>query len=226
MGSNDVYPDDESFVVGNGEMRQAQEVATEGGRLRPCSGVLLMVALITVSAGCDSERSRAVLYQGRIGPGHNRVAHRVSDSAARHGGQLARTQWEYEIRNRAREAPREHFANLSAATLRERLREAADEHGLEVVSVNLLRPRQLAPEIIVRTTDYLGLAHTLPGILHKLDPHEGSSDTRGWSYEAFFIEARDERGVPFLAVFNHWRGQHKGGGQWARSEALYPFLHG
>ena len=92
--------------------------------------------------------------------------------------------------------------------------------------MKLLRPRQLAPEIAVRTTDYLGLAQALPGILRRLDPHEGRSDTRGWSYEGFFIEARDERGVPFLAVYNFWRGQHKGGGQWARSEALYPFQHG
>jgi hypothetical protein len=225
MGSNDVYPDDESFVVGNGKMRRAQEMATEGVRLRSCSGVLLMAALITVSAGCNSHHSRGVLYQG-LSPGHGRVTHRVSDTAARHTGQLARRQWEHEIRSRAREAPHERFANLSAATLRERLREAAGEHGFEVVSVKLLRPRQLAVEIIIRTTDYLGLAHGLPGILRKLDPHEGTSDTRGWSYEGFFIEARDERGVPFLAVFNHWRGQHKGGGQWARSEPLYPFLHG
>ena len=150
----------------------------------------------------------------------------MSDTAARRGGELARRQWEHEIRSRAREAPGEHFANLSAATLRERLREAADEHGFELVSVKLLRPRQLAPEIIIRTTDYLDLAHALLGILRKLDPHEDGSDTRGWSYEGFFIEARDERGVPFLAVFNHWRGQHKGGGQWARSEPLYPFRHG
>jgi hypothetical protein len=45
-------------------------------------------------------------------------------------------------------------------------------------------------------------------------------------YEGFFLEAQDERGVPFLSVYNFWRGQHKGGGQGARSEALFPFSHG
>jgi hypothetical protein len=36
-------------------------------------------------------------------------------------------------------------------------------------------------------------------------------DTRGWSYEGFFFEAQDESGAPFIAVYNFWRGQHKGG---------------
>jgi hypothetical protein len=77
------------------------------------------------------------LAQG-LRPGHGSVAHRVGDTAARHDEHLARTQWEGEIRRRAREAPRERFANLSAATLRERLREAADDHSFDVVSLKLL----------------------------------------------------------------------------------------
>jgi hypothetical protein len=47
-----------------------------------------------------------------------------------------------------------------------------------------------------------------------------------WNYEAFFLEARDELGAPFLAVFDNWRDPHPGGGQWARSTSLYPFPHG
>jgi hypothetical protein len=54
----------------------------------------------------------------------------------------------------------------------------------------------------------------------------GSNGTRGRRYEGFYLEAQDERGVPFLGVYNFWRGNHKGGGQWARSEPLYPFQHG
>ncbi len=136
-----------------------------------------------------------------------------------------RDQWEREIRSRAIESPREHFANLSPETLKKRLAEAAHDHGFQVASTKLLRAGQLAPEIAVRTTHYLALARALPGILRSLDPHSAQSDTRGWSYEGFFFEAQDESGVPFLAVYNFWRGQHKGGGQWARSEPL-PFPHG
>ena len=47
----------------------------------------------------------------------------------------------------------------------------------------------------------------------------------GWAFEGFF-EARDTEGVPVLAVFNYWRGPDRGGGQWARSEDLYPYAHG
>ena len=31
------------------------------------------------------------------------------------------------------------------------------------------------------------------------------------------------RNQPFLAIFNYWRGQHEGGGQWAVTPSLYPF---
>jgi hypothetical protein len=40
------------------------------------------------------------------------------------------------------------------------------------------------------------------------------------------VSASWPTGVPFLAVFNHWRGSNRGGGEWARSEELYPFPHG
>ena len=187
-------------------------------------------ALVVLATGCGSSHSdsRAVLYQGvGLHPQPIKVAnHPLSDAAARRGGARLREQWEREIRSRAIEAPREHFANLSPYTLKRRLADAAHDHGFQVVAVRLLRPKEVAPEIAVRTTRYLALARALPSILHSLDPHSRRSDNRGRSYEGFFIEARDERGVPFLAVFNFWRGQHKGGGQWARSEALYPFQHG
>lgn len=173
-------------------------------------------------------QGRAVLYQGVDvrHPVTTVVNRRVSNAAARRGGARLREHWERQIRSRAIESPREHFANLSPETLKKRLAEAAHDHGFQVVAVELLRPRQLAPEIAVRTTHYLALALALPGILRSLDPHSAQSDNRGWSYEGFFFEAQDERGVPFLAVYNVWRGQHKGGGQWARSEPLFPFPHG
>jgi hypothetical protein len=188
----------------------------------------LLVMLATgCSHGSTASHSRAVLYQG-IGlrqPGT--VANRrVTDAAARRGGARVRKQWEREVRKRAIEAPRQHFANLSPDALKKRLAKAAHDHDFRIVWVRLLRPRELAPEIAVRTTHYLALVRALPGILRSLDPHSGRTDTHGWSYEGFYFEAQDERGMPFLGVYNFWRGQHKGGGQWARSEPLYPFEHG
>jgi hypothetical protein len=192
-----------------------------------------LALLVVVAAGCGGNRgtaseSRAVLYQGLAvyRPGSTVEHRRISDPAARREGVDLRKQWEHDIRSRAAEAPNEHFANLSSQTFKARLAKAAHDHHFRVVEVRLLRPRQLAPEVVVRTSHYVALAHALPSILSALDPHGGSSDTGGWSYEAFLFEAQDERQVPFLAVFNAWRGSHKGGGQWARSEPLFPFPHG
>jgi len=95
------------------------------------------------------------------------------------------------------------------------------------VRVELLDPRQLAPVVIVRTTHYVELANATASILRHIDPKVRTNDDRtGWRYEGFFFEAQDEHGVPFLGVFNFWRGAGAGGGQWARSEQLFPFNHG
>lgn len=194
-----------------------------------------LAVLVVLATGCDSHgdsasHSRAVLYRGaELNQGDGSViTRRFSDPAARRAAARIRRQWEQDVRNRAIEAPRQLFANLPLDTLKERLTKAADTHDFQVVAVTLWnpRPRQFAPEIAIRTTHYLALARALPGILERIDPHTGTSGTRGWSYEAFFLEAQDERGVPFLSVYNFLRGQHKGGGQWARSEALFPFSHG
>jgi len=107
------------------------------------------------------------------------------------------------------------------------LRRAAQRYDFDVVSVQLLRPRQLAPKVVVRTKHYLALAHATAAILRRIDPRTPAVDDReGWKYEGFYFEARDERDVPFLIAYNFWRGPSAGGGQWARSEPLYPFVHG
>ena len=58
------------------------------------------------------------------------------------------------------------------------------------------------------------------------EPRHTGDDRKGWAYEGFYLEARDRWDTPFLVVFNHWRGRHAGGGQWARSANLRPFAHG
>jgi hypothetical protein len=111
--------------------------------------------------------------------------------------------------------------------LRARLAALAHRYDFDVVSVQIRRPRQLAPSIVVRTRRYVELARATRLILKQLDPKARTNDDRtGWRYEGFFFEADDEHGVPFLAAFNFWRGPHAGGGQWARSDRLFPFVHG
>jgi hypothetical protein len=74
------------------------------------------------------------------------------------------------------------------------------------------------PLVLVQTDDPAGLSRSVPSIMRLLDPRR--------RYEAFFFEAQDSRGVPFLIVFNDWRPPHAGGGQWASSADLYPYPHG
>jgi hypothetical protein len=94
----------------------------------------------------------------------------------------------------------------------------AGDH-FRVVSLRMLHPKQLAPMLIVNTTHYVGLAHATASILHDLNGRYGDR------YEGFYFEARDELGVPFF-ITETLRRDRTEGGQWARSEALYPFLHG
>jgi hypothetical protein len=118
------------------------------------------------------------------------------------------------------------FNNPAAATLRQELRKAARRYDFELVSIQLLRPQQIAPRIVVRTKDYVDLAHATPAILRRIDSRDlARDDAKGWRYEGFYFEARDEHNVPFFIAFNFWRGPSGGGGQWARSEPLYPFVH-
>ncbi|MGB2875049.1 MAG: hypothetical protein WBB76_06180 [Gaiellaceae bacterium] len=118
------------------------------------------------------------------------------------------------------------FDNPSLAALMSVLRDSARQDGFDVISAKVLRPRQDAPMIIVRTTHYVGLARATAGILKQLDPrYPAKDDRKGWRYEGFYWDARDELGIPFLIASTLTRGQVEGQ-QWARSEPLFPYLHG
>jgi hypothetical protein len=135
--------------------------------------------------------------------------------------------WRAELRSAALAAPGDHFKNLPRSTLFDRLRIQAARKNFAVVSVQLLRPRQLAPLVVVEAADKHAFVAATPAILKAIDPKRSTGDDRtGWAYEGFLLEAVDSNSVPFLVVFNHWRGPHAGGGQWASDPALFPFAHG
>jgi hypothetical protein len=84
---------------------------------------------------------------------------------------------------------------------------------------------QGSPLAIVEASSPSRFSSATPEIARTLDPKKpGEEDWQGWDYEGFFLGAQDESGDSFLAVFNFMRDH--GGGQWARSEALYPYEHG
>jgi hypothetical protein len=180
---------------------------------------------VTILCGCRGG-NESVLDEGRT-VGVSRGRHKVGSYEATRSVRAALRSWNRELAKRARAAPAQRFDNLPVATLERRLQVLAEAHDFDVVTVQLNRPAQLAPRVIVRTTHYPELAKATPVILRRLDPKRATNDDRtGWRFEGFFFEARDEHGIPFLATFNFWRGGNGGGGQFARSEQLYPFEHG
>ncbi len=150
----------------------------------------------------------------------------ITAATARRDAKRIRARWVADIVRRGRQEPTQRFANLRASEFRRRLDAAAARYDLTVKSVRLLHPRQVAPLVIVQTHHDLALARAIPAIEKSLDPHTGHNDQRGWAFEAFLFEAQDERGVPFVVIENAFRGGNGYGGQWARSEALFPFAHG
>ena len=182
----------------------------------------MTVALATLVTACGS--SRSILYRGVAPAGGPRRV--ISDAEAVRDGKAIRKRWLADIARSGREYPKPRFHNLSASKLRARLAAAAARYRFTVKSVQLLHPRQIAPLVIVQTRQYLAMAHAFGTILYKsLDPlrrHVRPKET----FEAFFFEAQDERGVPFIIVSYDARGRGAGGGMWARSEELYPGPHG
>jgi hypothetical protein len=176
--------------------------------------VLAVMVLLTTACGGH----KSVLDEG-IRPGVSGKTHVIGVAEARKAAGTTSAVWKRELRLQARRNPGVRFENFAAGALRSRLDAAAARYGFDVVSFELLHPRQLAPKIVVRTSRYLELARATNAILTQFDgrPH--------WRYEGLYFRAEDEHGVPFLIAYDVVRGESMGG-QWARSERLYPFQHG
>jgi len=81
--------------------------------------------------------------------------------------------------------------------------------------------------VVVQTAHPIRLARVAGKIARFLDPFEQSHRFQlgGWAYEGFYFEAEDANNAPAFAFANAFRGTGLGS-QWARSERLYPFVHG
>lgn len=124
-------------------------------------------------------------------------------------------------------ARRDHrvFPSPPRRTLIARLNAASRSHTLfQIDHITLTRPRQYAPLVVLHTRDKDALAKAWPEMIRVIDPKRPTGDDRtGWSYEGIFVEATEPSGAPFLVTFNHWRGPHPGGGQWAATNELLPY---
>jgi hypothetical protein len=117
----------------------------------------------------------------------------------------------------------QRFPNPSPAAFRRRVALVGRRFGFRVVSLLLLRPRQLAPALVVETDrPRKAFAKDIPRINDLLDPSTTTKNRTAQTFEAFFLAAEDKHGRPFLFTEDFSRGE-AGGGEWAANQCLYPY---
>jgi hypothetical protein len=151
------------------------------------------------------------------------LLHLVSAQVARQRANGVYSHWRYDATHfpprRVRARPRlvENASDPSLARL-------AQRYSFGVVSFRYLA-RDRAASLVVQTSRSLpSFAVYVSAIERAIDPVWHG----GLSYHAFFFEARDGHGVPFIATQHsivNARGQLEGE-QWARGPTLFPFPHG
>lgn len=173
-----------------------------------------LCGLLLALAGCGTSQDAAgrwVLYAGVSHLTSRR--HVVSDAEAKHDVKLQRRSWGALVASyRGGRRP----VALSQHQFRQRLAAAAAQYGFTVKRLHFVHSRTLAPLVVIETRQYLALAQSIHLFINSLEPQTGAAAGRT-PPELMFLEAQDERGVPFFAF---------GTGQWARSEELYPYAHG
>lgn len=172
------------------------------------------LAVAVVVAGCGD--SRSILYSGvSVGGVPPRV---VTDAEAVRAGRTVPASWFSQLPD-GELGP---ASSLSPRDFRSRLGHAASRYGFTVKRVRFIKTRaQIAPFVIVETKNYLAFARATRALTRSLDPLtrklNRSTGNPFSTFPGFFLEAQDERGVPFLIVDDF----PSGGGQWARSDQLY-----
>jgi hypothetical protein len=97
-------------------------------------------------------------------------------------------------------------------------------YGFRVLSLRLLRPRQLAPLLVVETSrDRTAFVNDVPAIMSLLDPTSSAGQQTALTFEGFFLETLDAKG-PFVRVEDVYRGEVEGG-QWSWNRCVYPYDH-
>jgi hypothetical protein len=115
----------------------------------------------------------------------------------------------------------QRFPNPTPAAFQSRVALVGKRFGFKVVSLRLLRPEQIAPLLIVKTSrDRHKFAHDVDKIMSLLNPVSSAGNRTAETFEGFFFAAEDAKGRPFLFVNGSSRGQGEGG-EWAVNRCLY-----
>jgi len=181
--------------------------ATSGRRQAPRRRLVLAVAIAALAVPA------AVLGSGLIS----------SSPSPQWVGQHLQSQFVSNVAIAAEQDPGRRFARASRASIARVLARNRARFRYRVERLEVLPGRDGAPLIVLDVHGGLKrFARSVRALEQIVDPT--SNDGR-MKYEAFFLEADDARGVPFLVVWNVWRQPIGGGGQWAREESLLPFGH-
>jgi hypothetical protein len=118
----------------------------------------------------------------------------------------------------------QRFPNPTPAAFRKRVALVGKSFGFAVASLRLLRPRQIAPLLIVKTTrPRKRFVKDIPRIMELLNPHAGSGNPTAITFEAFFFAAEDAHG-PF--TFSDYLARNEeSSGEWAVTDDLLPYGH-
>lgn len=119
----------------------------------------------------------------------------------------------------------QRFPNPSRSEFRARVALVGKRYGFRAESIRFLRPRELAPIVVVETDrDRKKFVADVAAIVGLLDPRSSSGHQSALTFEGFFFEARDSDG-PFVRTYNAYRGEIMGG-QWSADRDSYPYPHG
>jgi hypothetical protein len=122
------------------------------------------------------------------------------------------------------QALEQRFPNPTPAAFESRVKLVGRRYGFEVEELRLLRPRQLAPLLIVRTgRNRKAFVKDVTAIMALLDPRSNDERHSAETFEGFFFEADDSRG-PFVRVERESRGQSEGG-EWSWNPCVEPYPH-
>lgn len=138
-----------------------------------------------------------------------------SDAQSRRLAIAARASWRHQIEARARRWPQYRWPNPPVASTQAAIRRLARRYGFRVKRLVWQTPKQLAPELVIQTAHYRGGGRAIFWLATRVFN----------GYEGYYVEADDERGVPFDFVSRSRRGPSGGGRGWARSDAVAPFAH-
>ena len=118
----------------------------------------------------------------------------------------------------------QRFPNPTPAAFRHRVALVGRRYGFHVVSLRLLRPEQLAPVLVVKTTrPRKAFVKDVGAIMSLLAPASSAGHRTALTFEGFFFAAEYARG-PFLFTQGVSRGEGEGG-EWAANPCLYPYPH-